>query len=182
MGITQLELTDKKFGSLTAAWPVGRQNKSIVWLCFCNCGKTRFVKANNLKGGLTSSCGCAKNKPRIHGHASGGEPSPTYKTWGHMKQRCLNPKTIQYGDYGGRGITICDRWVHSFENFLVDMGLKPDGKSLDRINVQGNYEPSNCQWASISDQQKNKRKKLAIESFSNSELLEEVNRRGLNGK
>lgn len=82
-----------------------------------------------------------------HGQ-SGTMRSPTYRTWSSMKMRCLNPKAIDYLRYGGRGISICDRWLHSFENFLADMGERPQGMQLDRINNDGDYEPTNCRWIS----------------------------------
>lgn len=77
-----------------------------------------------------------------------GVSTPTYVSWQRMKNRCLNPAAIDYPRYGGRGIVICDRWLHSFENFLADMGLRPDGLQLDRIDNEGNYEPTNCRWIS----------------------------------
>ena len=81
----------------------------------------------------------------------------TKQCWSDMKQRCSNPKLPQYKNYGGRGITVCARWLESFENFLVDMGEKPLGLTIDRINVDGNYEPQNCRWLSKAGQQKNRR-------------------------
>lgn len=92
-----------------------------------------------------------------HGHRRSDElRTPTYHTWQSMKKRCLNPKQVNYKDYGGRGIKIHEPWL-KFENFLADMGERPNGKSLDRINVDGHYEPSNCKWSTNKQQARNKR-------------------------
>lgn len=93
-----------------------------------------------------------------HGHKLKGKVSPTYHSWVSMKSRCLNIKRHNYKYYGGRGITICDRWVYNFDNFLLDMGVRPNSTSLDRIDNDGNYEPKNCKWSNHSDQVKNRRK------------------------
>lgn len=93
----------------------------------------------------------------------GKTKNPAYQVWADMKQRCLNPKVPQYHNYGGRGITVCDRWLSSFENFLIDMGEKPAGKSIDRINNDGNYEPGNCRWATSKEQRDNQRTTHLIE-------------------
>lgn len=90
---------------------------------------------------------------RTHGYTG----TPTFKSWGAMKQRCMNPKAPDYARFGGRGITICQSWKHSFENFLADMGERPSGTTLDRINVNGNYTPDNCQWSTPKEQMRNRR-------------------------
>ena len=87
-----------------------------------------------------------------------GWESPEYSSWASMKQRCLNPNQRGYKDYGGRGISICDRWMHSFQNFVADMGPRPDGFQLDRIDTDGNYEPGNCQWSDRKTQMNNTRR------------------------
>jgi hypothetical protein len=100
---------------------------------------------------------------RKHGHAANGRFSPTYESWCAMRQRCTNPNSIGWKDYGGRGITICARWLeqpHGFENFLADMGERPEGHTLDRRDVDANYEPVNCRWATLSEQQSNQRRQL----------------------
>ena len=96
-----------------------------------------------------------------HGHAKRGQVSATYVTWQSMIRRCTDPQNIRYALYGGRGITVCPRWRNSFEDFLADMGPRPVGRSIDRINVDGNYEPNNCRWATDSEQRRNKRRKQA---------------------
>jgi len=88
---------------------------------------------------------------------------PTYSCWHGMKYRCFNPKSKEYKNYGARGISVCDRWLHSFENFFLDMGRKPAGRSIDRIDNNGNYEPSNCRWATIQEQNSNKRDCIHLE-------------------
>lgn len=149
-------LIGRKFGKLTVIGlsdrtPAGRQK----WICECECGGKRSTTGGNLKRGMNISCGCVKPGPSSHGHCVGGE-TPTYRVWNHMRSRCQNTKSQFYRHYGGRGISVCERWQR-FENFLQDMGPRPDGLSLDRIDNNGNYEPENCRWATNAHQQLNKR-------------------------
>lgn len=153
------DLTGQKFGQLTVIKPLDVQEKSsFKWECLCTCGQTTNVNSANLRNNSTNSCGCLRKKIssekfKTHGKTKSG----TYRSWSGMKTRCFNKKSTNYYLYGGRGITVCDRWS-KFELFLEDMGERPIGKSLDRIDVNGNYEPSNCQWASDEEQSQNKRK------------------------
>lgn len=156
-----LELTGQRFGRLMVV-KRSKPNKGIntAWECLCDCGNTSVVTGPHLKSGHTKSCGCYQkekiSKASIkHGHSLNKKMSPTYGSWSHMKTRCLNPNYSLFINYGGRGITFCKRW-EKFENFLADMGERPEGGySLERKDVNGNYEPSNCKWIPLGDQAHN---------------------------
>lgn len=134
-----------------------------TWLCRCRCGTERKVNAQTLREKLTSSCGCLKGAAIAlfrtkHGHSRGGE-SRTYVIWGGMHNRCRNETHVGWKYYGGRGIKVCDRW-NDFQNFLEDMGEAPKSRSLDRFpNMDGDYEKSNCRWATTTQQANNRRKR-----------------------
>ena len=131
-------------------------------LCRCDCGDEKIIAVDNLRQGNSQSCGCIKkedDRRRLlkHGHALRSGNTVEYRTWKSMIDRCCNPNATAAKNYHGRGISICERWRHSFENFFADMGPKPVGLTLERINNDGNYEPSNCKWATSSEQMKNRR-------------------------
>jgi hypothetical protein len=150
-------ITGKKFGHLTVVEYAGRTPwKRTLWRCLCDCGMESTVQAIHLTAGHTKSCGCRKGK-LAHGHARNEKRSPTYQSWQCMHQRCNNPKQSEYRHYGGRGITVCERW-YSFELFLADMGERPPKLTLDRIDNEQGYYPANCKWETRSQQNRNKRK------------------------
>ena len=158
-----INMVGQKYEKLTVLSQVG-VNKSgeKMYECLCECGNKKIIRGNSMRRGLTTSCGCYRSKyisskNKVHENCG----TPTYKSWTAMKSRCLNPNTTAYQNYGGRGIKICDEWMN-FENFLKDMGEKPKGKTLDRIDFNGNYEPSNCRWASIQEQNRNTRQNVMI--------------------
>jgi hypothetical protein len=104
-----------------------------------------------------------RGRPPKHGHRpANGKPSPTYYSWRRMNERCHNPKHKSYGYYGARGISVCSRWRNSFQHFLDDMGPRPEGKTIDRIELDKNYEPGNCRWATAIEQNRHQRRYLPI--------------------
>lgn len=125
------------------------------WTCLCSCGTTRDVEGASLRRGQSTSCGCMRrsNKSRTR----------LYFVWRGMRNRCYDAQGTAFMDYGGRGITVCARWLASFEDFVADMGPRPPGTSLDRIDVDGNYEPGNCRWATKEQQDNNKRATVMVE-------------------
>jgi hypothetical protein len=150
------DLLGKAFGDLTVKARQGSVAGHSTWLCLCLCGTEKVVRAKSLLAGQTTSCGCKQNRID-HGHAITRRRSPEYTTWAAILQRCGNSNNSSYPNYGGRGISVCDRWRDSFEAFLSDMGQRPKGCWIERKNNNGNYEPSNCVWATPLEQAKNKR-------------------------
>lgn len=165
------------FGRLTVLRKTKRRrNGRIMWLCQCRCGKQKAVAGNNLC--RTQSCGCLR---RDMATAPGNSWSPERNAWRGARERCSNPNNPRYHHYGGRGITVCPRWMDSekgFVRFFADMGLRPSPRhSLDRIDNDGNYEPRNCRWATAGQQQRNRRRIGSLTHFSIKELQAELSRR-----
>lgn len=176
------DLTNIRFGMLIALGAVGKTERGkYIWECLCDCGRRSEKTSNNLIQGSVRSCGCASAKLSAkartkHGNAIGGEMTRELKSWYAMIARCENPKARGYNNYGGRGIKVCERW-HLFENFKSDMGECPPRLTLDRLNNDGNYEPSNCQWRSRLDQQNNRRCSVRHLAFGETGTIKELCRK-----
>lgn len=168
--VARVEMIGKTFGRLEVLSSAGSTVRGLaLWKCRCECGEALTVKGSLLRSGDTKSCGCWKSRIDhhlvSHGHNRGkGQRSKTYRAWAHMKARCDNPNVERYPHYGGRGISYATKWA-SFPAFLADMGEAPDGCSLDRIDVNGNYEPGNCRWATAKQQARNTRASKMITAF-----------------
>lgn len=151
-----IDLTNKKFGKLTAIEYKGRNKSGGVWRCLCDCGNEVLVLGGNLRKGKTQSCGCYRFGLRqTHGKAN----TRIYNIWKGIKQRCINANHTFYKDYGERGITVCDEWRDNFQAFY-DWAIAngyADNLTIDRIDVNGNYEPLNCRWITNEAQQSNRR-------------------------
>ena len=160
---TAEDISGRVFGRLTVICRVKHSGKGVRWFCKCSCGNEKQVAGNHLRSGSTVSCGChaaesTSSRSFIHGRTKSTE----YKSWSAMKQRCTNTRNAEFYLYGGRGVSVCNRWIDSFENFIKDMGNKPKGMSLDRIDTNGNYCPENCRWATDEQQNNNTRKNKFI--------------------
>lgn len=170
-----IDLTGKNYGRLTVVRRGPNANSKHVvvqWWCQCSCGSVeKLVTGGNLKMGATASCGCLLRETTTrrrtkHGATAKGKVQPEYWTWIAMRKRCYNAQASDYHYYGARGIKVCARWQgsHGYENFIADMGLCPPGpvgqrRTLDRINNDDDYKPSNCRWSTRWEQAHNRRAK-----------------------
>jgi len=150
-----IDITGQVFSQWTVlSWAGSKGTAGQLWLCRCSCGTERIVIGSSLKKGVSKSCGCT-SKDWCRTHMMGR--TPEYYAWAAMLQRCYNPNNNYYKRYGARGISVCERWRNSFSDFYSDMGAKPSELlSIDRINNDGNYEPSNCRWATQKEQTRNR--------------------------
>ena len=170
----RLDLTGQRFGKLTVIGESGRQEcgsrKRILWLCRCDCGAEILVRGCNLRSGNTSSCGCLQRERTsaantTHGCHKGGKGRNhrLYTIWSSMKARCLNPHSVSYKHYGARGITVCASWMDfgEFMTWALANGYR-DGLSIERLDNNRSYEPSNCTWIPLDRQASNKRDTIRL--------------------
>jgi hypothetical protein len=159
------DITNQVFGRLRAVSLHGRDLHGIaIWECVCDCGSVCRIRLSSLVAKSTKSCGCLNNESRkrvhsgnTHAKTHGLSYHPLYSAWATMKQRCFNPKNAKFKHYGARGIGVCQEWCDSFETFLKDMGDRPEGTTLDRIDNSLGYSKSNCRWSTHSEQNSNRR-------------------------
>lgn len=165
-----VDITGGRFGCLTVVKRADNRGRQVAWSCHCDCGAQVTVRGDHLRAGASTSCGCTRApaaRLRVtkydmpdttkHGHNRGGTRTSTHAIWTNMVQRCTNPRNPAWDDYGGRGITVCDRWRHDFAAFLADMGERPEGLTLDRIDNDRGYSPDNCRWTTWTVQRRNQR-------------------------
>lgn len=159
-----IDMTGHVFGALSVIGFVGSKKGKAIWACECMCGNVTQVAGNSLRTGNTKSCGCTRKvnasvAAKAVNTKHGMYGTPTYSSWQSMRARCLKPSHKSYADYGGRGITICKEW-DSFDRFFADMGLRPEGRSLDRIKNEQGYSAENCKWSTPKEQANNRRNNI----------------------
>lgn len=161
--IRYIDIAGNRYGRLLVLRKSGnRSSGATIWIVECDCGARRVVTGYDLRKGKIVSCGCLRKERTAirstkHGQNRRGKRSREYQAWVDMKDRCGRPTNKNYKYYGGRGITVCDRWKDDFVTFYLDMGRCPSGLTLERINNDKGYTPKNCKWATLSDQAKNRR-------------------------
>lgn len=163
------DLAGRVFERLTVQQFAGtNKHHKALWLCVCQCGKSCIIAGRKLLAGWTRSCGC------LHGEKHQRSHCPEYKVWYGMNQRCHNRNDSAYRNYGGRGIQVCDRWRHSFQNFASDMGDRPTSKhTLERIDNDKGYSPDNCRWATRKEQSRNTRVNRRITIGGKTQILQD---------
>ncbi|MBO3398543.1 hypothetical protein JJB71_13440 [Clostridium perfringens] len=174
--MTLENLIGKRFGKLKVVKQSHSKNYRRYWECECDCGNKTIVTTSRLKNGHTKSCGCLSKEVTTKRNTKHGKRNTRiYEIWAGMKKRCLNKKSISYKNYGGRGVSICEEWKNSFEkfyNWAINNGYN-ENLTIDRIDVNGNYEPNNCRWCTKKEQSNNKRNNRYITINKETKTLSE---------
>lgn len=164
----KLDVTGQKFGLLLAIEAVDSPGRRTFWRFKCDCGNVKSICLEHVRDGRTISCGCARIAATVarsitHGNSVGRKESRELKSYKHAKSRCLNPNDEKYPWYGGRGITMCAKWIEDAAAFIADMGPCPPGHTIDRYDPNGNYEPGNCRWATTHQQARTRTDNVLVE-------------------
>jgi hypothetical protein len=176
------DLAGMRFGRLLVTEHGGSDASGrSLWLCLCDCGKTKTAQASSLRKGNTRSCGCLGREVQIaNGQKSGraqmhslskSENPREYSSWESMIERCYSPKAQGFHRYGGRGIAVCEEWRNSFAQFFADMGKRPEGASIERMDTNGHYCPENCKWATRTEQANNRRNNHLVTANGTTQTL-----------
>lgn len=173
-----INMEGKRFGRLVGLSRAGSNHRgAAAWLFRCDCGKTKVIAGKDVRSGGTVSCGCYRDENSGYCNAKYDEKTKALvRVWSGMKRRCLNKNSTAWERYGGRGIKICERWINSLENFAKDMGPRPPGTSLDRINNDGDYCKENCRWATFLQQNNNRQSSRFINFLGKTKTISEWER------
>lgn len=171
-----IDLIGRTYGRLTVLSRDENAGKEPRWRCVCECGSVKVIYGTSLRSGQTKSCGClAKIITSKRSLKHGMFGSPEWRAWNSMKSRCHQPSNKNFINYGARGITVCDRWRESFENFFADMGARPSSEhQIDRVNNDGPYEPDNCRWATRKQNMRNRRNTVRYGGLTLREIAEQT--------
>lgn len=166
--VAALDISGERYGRLVAVERAESPSRRTKWLFECDCGAKVVRGLEQVRAGMTRSCGCLRKETTAarsvtHGHSRDYRHSPELRAWQHAKGRCFCPTDAKYPIYGGRGITMCAEWANDFSAFYRDMGPRPEGTTLDRIDVNGNYAPGNCRWATSSQQARTRTDNVIVE-------------------
>jgi len=176
--VVAIDVTGERYGRLVAVERLGIKGQRSPWRFRCDCGAEPIYPLERVRQGIAKSCGCLRRdvtraRSITHGHRVGRKTTRTRKAYEHAKGRCFNPNDEKYPHYGARGITMCQEWAEDFSQFLKDMGECPPGMSIDRVDVNGHYEPRNCRWATTRQQARTRTDNVLVEHAGRKMVLKD---------